>query len=158
MQTRNKRWNFHAFTFMLFCSSFYSIHSWLKNGKSLVLRVCVQENPYSCCDCLLYASPFESETMKQGKAFCVNFWLFHVSGKLWINFHSSCGVFHLPFRLGYWFSVQLFRRCEKKRVGERNRVRTRTNEACEMKWKNTAKEKSMKIHATFLLFPVRYIS
>lgn len=34
------------------------------------------------------------KTMKQGKAVCDNFWLFHVSGKLWINFHSSCGVFH----------------------------------------------------------------
>lgn len=43
-----------------------------------------------------------------GKAFCVNFWLFHVSGKLWINFHSSCvstSAIDFQFCL---FSLRLF--------------------------------------------------
>lgn len=67
-------------------------------------------------NCLPYAFLFESETMKQGKAFCVNFWLFHVSQKLWINFHSSCGVFHLPSASAIDFQFSFF-------VDARNRER-----------------------------------
>lgn len=50
----------------------------------------------------------EAKTMKQGKAFCVNFWLFHVSRKLWINFHSSCGWFRCLSGSAIDFLVLLF--------------------------------------------------